>query len=395
MGPSGTSGGGAVVRRILFHYPVLNWGGAEKSLLRLMAALADRGCEVHLALTSAGGPLEPEIDSRIHVHHLRGQRICALTRFFSGNQLALPALALCWAVGKLQEAYRRRRYRHIEFDAALAGITGVSPEFICRTVNARRRFVFVRNDPAVDHRGRWKAPIAVYHRSIDAYICVSEFVRRAMADHYPFIAEKTITIYNLLDPQGMLAQAGMGGDPFDDTGSAPRVLSVCRLQEHPKALVRMVEAHRCLLDMGAEHVWHVLGDGPDRPLLEEAIRAHGVSKTFFLHGSVANPFPYYKHADICAVLSRYEGLCGVVNEARVLERPVVATRFSGIDEQIEDRVNGLVVEQSVKAICDGLRELILDPDLRQRLARGGLPAALLDDSEKVERLLGLVAGQSN
>nr|WP_297096636.1 glycosyltransferase [Thermomonas sp.] len=92
---------------------------------------------------------------------------------------------------------------------------------------------------------------------------------------------------------------------------------------------------------------------------------------------------------MCAVLSRYEGLCGVVNEARVLERPVIATRFAGIEEQIESGVNGLIVEQDVDAICDGLASLIRDAGLRQRLAQGGYPPELLDDEAKLNAYLKL------
>ena len=154
----------------------------------------------------------------------------------------------------------------------------------------------------------------------------------------------------------------------------------------------MVEVHRRLLDAGFSHDWHVLGDGPDRGLLERAIDEQGVRESFKLHGAVGNPFPYYKHTDICAVLSRYEGLCGVVNEARVLERPVIATRFAGIEEQIEDGVNGLIVEQDVDAICEGLLQMLQDSGLREQLARGGYPRVLLDDDAKVDLLLDMVSG---
>ena len=150
--------------------------------------------------------------------------------------------------------------------------------------------------------------------------------------------------------------------------------------------------HQRLLEAGLPHEWHVLGDGPDRALMERAIAEYGVAATFKLHGAIANPFPYYKHADICAVLSRYEGLCGVVNEARVLERPVIATRFSGIEEQITSGVNGLIVEQDVEAICEGMATLLRDPALRERLAHGGYPRELLDDDAKLDALIRLLAG---
>lgn len=380
--------------KLLFHYPVLNRGGAEKSLLRLMSGLADHGCEIHLVLTSPGGLLEAEVDPRIRIHHLRKLRIWK-TQDGNGpwRVLKLPVRAVRWMVARTQEIRRRRHFNRMKFDAAFVGITGLSPGFICNWVDARRRFVFVRNDPAADHSGRWAANIRGFHGCIDAYVCVSDYVRAAMAACFPQIADKCVRVYNLLDARAMRAKADDGPDPFAGAADAVRVLSVCRLQEAPKGLLRMVEVHRRLLDAGLPHVWHVLGDGPDRALLERAIETHGVSATFRLHGAIGNPFPYYRHADICAVLSRYEGLCGVVNEARVLGRPVVATRFSGIEEQIDSGVNGLIVEQDVAGICEGLASLIRDAGLRERLAQGGYSQELLDDGAKVEALMRLIAGQ--
>lgn len=373
--------------RLLVHYPVLNRGGAERSLLKLLTALAERGCVIDFVLTSAGGVLETDVDARVNVHHLRqiqtwaiGQRASIVGRF-SG--------AVRWVLARCQEAVRRRRFFAVEYDAAFCGSAGVSPDFICNTVHARRRFVFVRNDPAEVTDHRWRVNIERFSKHIDGYLCVSDYVRRSMQATYPQVGGKCITAYNLIDAKTMRTRSQEGSNPFGSGDGKLRVLSVCRLQEVSKGLLRMVEVHRRLLDAGLVHEWHVLGDGPDRELLENAIVEHGLQDSLILHGAVANPFPWYKHADICAVLSRYEGLCGVVNEARILERPVIATRFSGIEEQIEDDVNGLIVEQNVGAICTGLTRLLQEPELRKRLAKGGYPQLLLDDGAKVEALLQL------
>ena len=390
-GPSATS-----PPRILLHYPVLNTGGAERSTLRLLAALADRGCELHLVLTVKGGRLEPQIDPRVIVHHLRdtvGDIPARVTGIRDAWRLAIGRVK--WSWGHLQQAWRSRRFAHKQFDAAIAGLAGMSPHFICNAVDARRRFVFVRNDPGVDVRGRWAARIRDFHQQVDAYICVSAFVESAMASAFPSIRDKLVTIYNLLAPEQMLAKASGASSPFGDAPGVIRVLSVCRLQESQKALLRMADVHCRLLDAGLPHEWHILGDGPDRVLLENAVEERGVSATFKLHGSIDNPFPYYKHADVCAVLSRYEGLCGVVNEARVLCRPVIATRFAGVEEQIQSGVNGLIVEQDVDAICDGMASLLRDAGLRERLAQGGYPRELLDDDAKVDLLMDLMGSASS
>ncbi len=381
--------------RILLHYPVLNTGGAERSTLRLLAGLADRGCEVHLVLMVKGGRLEPQIDPRVHVHHLRdtvGHVPARVSGF--GDAFRVMTERVKWSWGRLQQAWRSRHFARMHVDAAICGSTGLSPGFVCNVLDARRRFVFVRSDPRMVGDTRWGKNVHRFHRSIDAYLCVSESVKRSMQVVYPELAGKCVTAYNLLDAGAMWARSEGDVDPFAEYRGVPCVLSVCRLQEVSKGLRRMVEVHRRLLDAGVLHTWHVLGDGPDLDLLKRAIDEHGVAATFKLHGSIANPFPYYRHADLCAVLSRYEGLCGVVNEARVLERPVIATRFSGIEEQIENGVNGMIVEQDVDAICKGLATLIGDAGLRERLAKGGYPRELLDDAWKIDALLAVLEGRA-
>lgn len=379
--------------RILLHYPVLNTGGAERSTLRLLAAFADRGCEVHLVLTAAGGRLEPEIDPRIVVHHLRDTVGTIPGRVRTARDaLRFVSGALQWSLGRVQQVWRERRLRAMKFDAAIAGLHGLSPAFVCG-LEARRRLVMVRNDAADDRRGRLARNIARYGDRIDHYVCVSQSVLESLVTRYPQTRPKAVRIYNLIDPASMRHAAASGANPFAGKAHALRVLSVCRLQESQKGLLRMVEAHRRLLDAGHRHEWHVLGDGPDRALLERAVAERGVEATFILHGAIPDPFPWYAHADLVAVLSRYEGLCGVVNEARVLERPVIATRFAGVEEQIEHGVNGLIVEQDLDAICEGLALLVQDPDLRLRVARGGYPRALLDDESKLDALLKFVEGE--
>ena len=385
--------GEATPLRVLLHYPILNAGGAERSTLRLLAALAGRGCEVHLVLTVAGGRLEPEIDPRVVVHHLRDMAGAFPAKVSGvGDAFRFALAGITWVRGRLQQTWRSMRIARIDFDAAIAGLHGLSPGFICKIVRATRRFVMVRNDAADDRQGKLARNIARYEPCIDGYVCVSQSVLDSLVAFYPQTRAKAVRIYNLIDPESMRTGAMQGSDPFELEPAGLRVLSVCRLQESQKALLRMVEIHARLLEAGFAHVWHVLGDGPDRVLLESEVKQRDVSATFKLHGAIRNPLPYYMHADICAVLSRYEGLCGVVNEARVLERPVIATRFAGIEEQIESGVNGLIVEQDVKSICDGLASMIGDEDMRNRLARGGYPCELLDDDVKIDALLALLGG---
>jgi len=206
------------------------------------------------------------------------------------------------------------------------------------------------------------------------------------------LATRSLVIYNVINRSQMLAMAEGQPNPYEGHEGL-KIVTVCRLQEASKGLLRMVKVHRRLLDEGIHHIWNLVGDGTDKERLQAAVSQAGVEKTFILRGHQSNPFPYYRHADACATLSYFEGLCGAVNEAKVMGRPVVATKFSGIEEQIVDGESGLIVENSEDAIFEGMKRILTDHGLRQKLSNSDLNRAIADDGYKLELLTGLLSGR--
>jgi glycosyltransferase involved in cell wall biosynthesis len=80
-------------------------------------------------------------------------------------------------------------------------------------------------------------------------------------------------------------------------------------------------------------------------------------------------------------------------EAKVLGKPVIATHFSGVEEQITDGVNGLIVENNEDAIFEGMKRILTDDEFRASLANDNLPQEIMDDDAKVETLRTLIQGQ--
>ena len=382
-------------RRFLIHYPVLNLGGAEMSTLRLARALADRGWQVELVVTTGGGDLEARLDPRVKLTALRsrstGERFAA-ARTFGARLRALPDLA-AYLYQRVREVAVSVRYLFRRYDAAAIGLQGLSPAFCCDWVRAGRRFHWIRNDVVkVDDRGRVARRINRYHHRIDHYVCVAETARETFVAAFPQLRSKAVTIHNVIDAGAMRRQAQGHADPFAGHGQSLKVLTVCRLQEDSKGLVRMARVHRRLRERGLDFHWFVVGDGPDRAVLEAAVAELGIGDRFILAGPTDDPFGYYVYADLVAVLSYYEGLCGTVNEAKAIGRPVLVTRFPGVTEQIEDGVNGLIVDNDEDAIVEGMARMLTDPALRERLAAQPLPPAIADDDAKLDRLEALVLG---
>lgn len=384
-------------RSVLFHYPVLNMGGAEMSSLRLMGALADRGWDVTLVVTTGGGSLEPRLDPRIRLVPLRpgrwGQRFMAASGL-AARLKALPDL-VAYATARLIGEVRALGFLIRHYDAAATLLQGTSSAFVRRRVRADRRLHFIRSDLSrADPTGAVAEAISKADPEIDAYVCVSGVACDSLVAAVPETAPNAHVVHNILDSRTMRRRMKEGAAPFpDEPDGTLRLLTVCRLSDPSKGLIRLTRVARKLVDRGHRFRWYVIGEGPDRKKFEAAIRKRRLESVIRLTGRRNNPFPAYAEADVVVLASYFEGLSGMVNEAKVAGRPVVATRVSGIEEQLVDGRNGLIVDNDEDALVEGLDRILSDSGLRTRLTNDWLPPALLDDGAKLDQIEALLLGE--
>jgi glycosyltransferase involved in cell wall biosynthesis len=377
--------------KILLHYPILAMGGAENSTIRLTQKLVERGWQVDLVLTTGGGELEPRLDPRIQVEYLRdsafGQRflespvgIQKLGLFFS------DLLPYAWT--RILEQTRFLKYRSRTYDAAFIGLQGLSARFCCEKVSARKRLLWIRNDANDDSAGRLRRNLDLFEKQIDHFVCVSQSVYDSLATCFPETRSRSLVLHNVIDADGMRTMAAQcEDDPYSEfSRGGLRVVTVCRLLDAQKRLLRMLNVHLRLLEEGLNFTWYIVGSGPDQKMLEEKIAHFGCRESFRLLGPKENPFPYYKFADVSATLSDFEGLCGAVNEGKIMGKAIIATDFAGVGEQIEDGKNGLIVERNEDAIFEGMKRILSDKELRYLLTNTFLPKSILDDDYKIDKL---------
>lgn len=87
----------------------------------------------------------------------------------------------------------------------------------------------------------------------------------------------------------------------------------------------------------------------------------------------AEIMPYYAASDVLVLPSMFQETFGlVILEAYSVGRPVIAFRSGGVPELVEDRRNGIIVDQGdEEALFWAMRELSLDRTLRERLGAAG------------------------
>lgn len=380
-------------RTILFHYPVFNIGGAERSTLKLIRKFLDADWEVDIVMTTGGGDFEGEIDERANIKYLRDR--AAGGRFLKAKRALQKLLAiddlLMYFFFRIQEYFRKQSFKSKNYDAAIVSLLGQSPDFCLNYVKAGTTVQWVRNDlNHCDPENKAHNHIKKYGRRMDYYLCVATVAYNSFCNLYPDLKDKARMIYNMLEPEKMLEKAEQGENPYTQyPEDLLKLVTVCRVSDKSKGLIRMMHQFKQLLDEGYDAMWFIVGDGMDKKMIEDEIVKLGLQDHMIMTGMQPNPYPYYKYADISATLSYYEGLCGTVNEAKVLGKPIIATKFSGVDEQLENGVNGLIVENKAEAIYDGLKKILTDDKLRAQITNNYLPEAIADDNFKLKQIEAL------
>lgn len=62
-------------------------------------------------------------------------------------------------------------------------------------------------------------------------------------------------------------------------------------------------------------------------------------------GSRENPYPYIKNSDVIIQSSRFEGKSIVLDEAKILSKPIVATNYTTVRDQLKNE-EGVICEMT-------------------------------------------------
>ncbi len=130
-------------------------------------------------------------------------------------------------------------------------------------------------------------------------------------------------IYNYINSQNVLEKSKEQIN-FKFKNDVPNLVTVARLVEQ-KGIDRFIRVHSKLMQKGIYNNIYVIGDGPLKEQLEKQIKEQNVENSFYLLGKKQNPYPYIKAADYFCLFSYFEGYGMVLEEAKILNKPILIT----------------------------------------------------------------------
>lgn len=220
----------------------------------------------------------------------------------------------------------------------------------------------------------------------DEIVAVSDNVRKCFNEVYN-LGDKVSVIYNVINQNKILKKANEECDINLNKGDL-NIVSVGRLHQ-AKGYDRLINVVAKLKNFNAELTRnlkiYIYGDGPLFFELKKLIDDLNLNDIIILVGQVANPYKYIKNFDLFVLPSNFEAFGLVIIEAMTLKIPVLATETSITDKLINSDVNGLVVENSVDGIYDGLKKIIENRELITKY-KNNLADYFYDNNEQLEKI---------
>ena len=243
-----------------------------------------------------------------------------------------------------------------EYDVALAYWGDHTMFYMCDKVKAKKKIAWLHFDYASPPRE--DALYLHYFSKCDKVVTVSKKIEASLKQALPEIADKVMTMENIIDAEDILQRASEPCDLADDVRGI-RLLTVGRIC-HQKGYDMAIPAIARLISEKHDIKWYIIGDGEaiDKENLHERIRQYGLQDRVSFLGIRQNPYPYMKACDIYLQPSRHEGKPIAVEEAKILQKPIVVTDYFSAREQMAGYPIYEIAEISEDGIYGGLQTML-------------------------------------
>lgn len=354
------------MKKILVIYGSMTTGGTTTAIIPLLKALSEK-YEVDLLLGMHDGECMDSIPASVNLLPAARIRKANLSLLQKGA-LLIPAAqsadayfhqtkkpSLAGLKNRVQSdlvLFHLSKPTKTHYDVSIGFIAGWADQYTALCTNADKRVAWIHaqidyivSDPSRERR---------WMDNIDKFVFVTKSNQEKFDAMFPEYSARSMVCENIVD-EGRIKRNSLM-IPEDEiyrnfaSFAGLKIVTVCRLTENIKGLDRVVRCARILKNYGITFKWYILGDGDDRVTVANRIKENDVEDCLFLLGTISNPFPYVKAADLFVLLSRFEGKPICVTEALVLGTTPVVTNYPSAEEQIVHGKNGFVIENSDDAV---------------------------------------------
>ncbi len=368
------------MKKVAFFSYDLRVGGAEKMVFTLLPEFINAGYLVDLVLIKRSGDLLSDVDSRVNIISLEKDH---------GSQAVFSLI---------------RYFRKASPDIFISNLTHLNNLSLIARLLSRSKAVLVvieHSTISINNLGKGgKEGISVRLSRIlyplaDKVVVVSKGAARDLIVTLKIDPAKVDVIYNPIDIKAIhkLMDEAVDGDWFTPK-TTPVLLAVGRLvkEKNYPFMLEVFKQVRKKRDIRLV----ILGEGEERPFLENRIRELGLQNSVRMPGIKKNPYSYMAKADIMLCTSVYEGFNIALAESLACGTPVISIDCPyGPAEILEDGKYGILIPMGdsagmAKAIIEGIDKPEILPSketLRRRASDFSAGKIFLDYQELISKAL--------
>lgn len=371
--------------RILFVIPTMRMGGAEKSLCNLLNRIPEGEDDISLLLFSKEGELLSEIPHNVKVYSLSdAERAMVLEWRLFHKALLHPfqvkkllrrvCVLIIDHIQRLTKTQAVDTWRIIEpviapfsgkYDLAIGYLEGTADFYTLEKITATKKIGWIHTDFRINKKNVKDGK--KYYQRFDRLATITESCRLSIVSLMPEVTNKIDIVSNIND-QVFIERLSKEFNPFVESDEY-QLITVGRLEDE-KGIDLAIDTAAELIHRRFNFKWHVYGDGSRKKQLTQRIIDKNLTGIFILEGTVKNPYPYMRYCDIVVQPSRYEGKSIVLDEAKMLCKPIVVTNYPTAQDQIVDGETGIITGFQPTSIADAIMNICMNQEAEEQLSNG-------------------------
>lgn len=387
----------------------LGSGGAEKSLVSFLTALKashDEDVNIDLLVFRPEGLFKDQIPEGINwiytpkecfcmshsvfkklfwknitVKGIAG-KVCHYLRLPMSHKKGLDSVQTLWQHWKPFIPVSQKHY-----DVAISYMHGTPNYFVIDKCNADKKYVYIHHEYEKIKSNRQFD--RAYFSKADAVITVSDKCVESIDNVFPELKQRVVSIENIVSASLIesLAKEYKPVEFMDIPNAALRIVSIGRLNR-VKRFDRAIEAASILKDKKIEFKWVLVGTGELKDELKLLIKKNGLQHYFILAGEKSNPYPYIYNADVFVQTSDNEGKSIVIDEAKILHKPIVVTNYLTVSDEIQHEKNGLISDFTPESVVECICRYVSEPQLKESVV-SELKTQKFGNEEEIEKFFEL------
>ena len=320
-------------KKVLFYNGSLRMGGIERVMIDVLQGLDKGKMDILLVIEDGIKELnifEKSVPKEIEIVYLKPEYIIKKTDFYKKNRKRsfISKIIYGFMYGlmmKYEEMIKRKKLKLIsnnEFDVIIDYDMGLS-KYI-DYFNSKKKIAWIHS--SIPNWYKRKDRIKRLGNRLKKYtniVAICDEMKEQTVSLFPFLKDKIVRIYN---PISFSRIKGLANDDnYERLNEEKYILSIMRLTEDSKDFDTLIKAWQELLKKHININLIILGEGPDRTLIENKIELSGLKDKIILKGNVENPYVWIKNSEMVVHSSKYEGLPTVLIEALVLNKYVISS----------------------------------------------------------------------